>query len=215
MDNNLSYQRRCAVSKAWSKERQQVMNSRGSRNWSQKEQKEIIRTGKCHGYEGQHMLSVKKHPEHAGNEKNIQFLTHDEHLKAHRGNWKNDANGKFNLRTGKVEPFSDGNPNIKYRKLSDPISDQSKKIADGRYQNTVNAKNEKPTGAGEITASKGKLPVRKTTTDSMQIKREKSRELFNYKATVSGQGRPAELSFNKRSSQRSNMKSKGKGQELC
>lgn len=214
MDNNLSYQRRCAVSKAWSKERQQVMNSRGSRNWSQKEQKEILRTGKCHGYEGQHMLSVKEHPEHAGNEKNIQFLTHDEHLKAHRGNWKNDANGKFNLRTGKVEPFSNGNPNIKYRKLSDPISDRSKKIADNQYQNTVNAQKAKLEATGEKTASKGKLPVRKTTSDSAQNKREKSRDMFNSKATASGQGRPAELSYNKRSNQSGNTKSKGKGQGI-
>lgn len=63
MENSISYQRRCAVSKAWSKERKQVLQSRGSRNWSQKEQREIIATGKCHGYEGQHMLSVKSHPE--------------------------------------------------------------------------------------------------------------------------------------------------------
>lgn len=134
MSNNIDYQRRCAVSKAWAKEREQVCKSRGSRNWSQSEQKEIIRTGKCHGYEGQHMLSVKEHPEHAGNEQNIQFLTREEHLKAHNGNWKNDANGKYNLRTGKVEPFADGNPNIRYRQLSDPISDRSKTMANNQYQ---------------------------------------------------------------------------------
>lgn len=102
MENSISYQRRCAVSKAWSKERKQVLQSRGSRNWSQKEQREIIATGKCHGYEGQHMLSVKSHPEHAGNEKNIQFLTHEEHFQAHGGNRKNDANGRFNLKTKKL-----------------------------------------------------------------------------------------------------------------
>ena len=121
-------------SKAWSKERNQVMQSRGSRNWSQKEQREIIETGKCHGYEGQHMLSVKSHPEHAGNEKNIQFLTHEEHFQAHGGNWKNDANGRFNLKTKKVDSFDGELPGINYRKLSDPISDRSKKIANTKYE---------------------------------------------------------------------------------
>lgn len=179
MDNNLSYQRRCAVSKAWAKERQQVLNSHGSRNWSQKEQKEILRTGKCHGYEGQHMLSVKAHPEHAGNEKNIQFLTHDEHFKAHQGNWKNDANGKYNLKTGKVDPFSDGIPSVKYKKLSDPISERSKTIANNRYIRDHSAHQSRSSSSSNM-----KLPVRKTETTKKQNSSARSRALF--KSKVSG-----------------------------
>lgn len=182
MDNNINYQRRCAVSRAWSKERQQVMNSRGSRNWSQNEQKEILRTGKCHGYEGQHMLSVKAHPEHAGNEKNIQFLTHDEHFKAHHGNWKNDANGKYNLKTGKVEPFIDGTPIVKYRKLSDPISERSKTIANNRYQ-----RNQSTRQSSIADSTKTSLPVQKTVTGKKQSSNDKSRTLFNCKASGSHQ----------------------------
>lgn len=139
MDSNINYQRRCAVSKAWSKERNQVMQSYGSRNWSQREQWEIIATGKCHGYEGQHMLSVKSHPEHAGNENNIQFLTHEEHFEAHSGNWKNDANGRYNLRTKKVTSFEGDEPKANYRKLSDPLSDMAKKIANTKYEKRKNS----------------------------------------------------------------------------
>ena len=156
MASSLSYQRKCAVSKAWAKERQQVLNSCGSRNWSQEEQKEILQTGKCHGYEGQHMLSVKAHPEQAGNENNIQFLTRGEHFKAHRGNWKNDANGKYDPKTGEIEPFNDGIPSVKYGKLSDPISERSKTIANNRYQAGQRARQ-----SGTPVSSKPKLPVRK------------------------------------------------------
>ena len=155
------------------------MNSRGSRNWSQKEQREILRTGKCHGYEGQHMLSVKEHPEHAGNEKNIQFLTHEEHFKAHQGNWKNDANGKYNLRTGKVEPFADGTPNIKYRKLSDPISDRSKKVADNRYQQSLDKQTQQAKSVNTMPQNRSRLPVNKTNVVSTENKMSRSRNMFN------------------------------------
>lgn len=206
-NNNLNYQRRCAVSKAWMNERQQVMNSRGSRNWTQKEQKEILKTGKCHGYEGQHMLSVKAHPEHAGNEKNIQFLTHKEHFQAHGGNWKNDANGKYNLRTGKVEAFSNGEPNVKYRKLSDPLSDCSKKIADNQYQKII-AKQKNVSNKSEV---KDKLPVRKSTYNETQNKYASSRELFNSKTSSSKSSKDVRSN---NSGQKSSNVSKGNAQGM-
>lgn len=180
--NNLNYQRRCAVNKAWSNERKQVMQSRGSRNWSQKEQREIIATGKCHGYEGQHMLSVKSHPEHAGNEKNIQFLTHEEHFQAHGGNWKNDANGRFNLKTKKVDSFDGELPEIKYRKLSNPINDRAKKIANTKYEKSkavtkVGSRTEK-----EKNTSCSLIPVKKSNTYSSIDKKAFSRNLFTSRA---------------------------------
>lgn len=207
--NNLDYQRRCAVSRAWSNERRQVMNFRGSRNWSQKEQKEIIATGKCHGYEGQHMLSVKGHPSQAGNERNIQFLTHEEHFRAHGGNWKNDANGRYNLRTGKVEQFENGVPNIKYRKLSDPISERLMKIANHRYQKAINAKRAKRNTANNKMVSKRKLVVHKTTR-SIQDKYAQGRDMFNSKVVASQKGNAAPFQ-NKRTSQNRSTVSKNKG----
>lgn len=181
--NNLEYQRRCAVSKAWLKERQQVMNSCGSRNWTQKEQKEILSTGKCHGYEGQHMLSVKAHPEYAGNEKNIQFLTHAEHFQAHNGNWKNDTNGKYNVHTGKVEPFPDGVPSVRYRKLSDPISDRDRKIAASQYPKMNNMQQDGMESSGDKEPSRSESPVgkSKSVSDKNQSKESQCRNLFNSK----------------------------------
>lgn len=169
---SLDYQRRCAVSKAWSNERKQVLQSRGSRNWSQKEQREILVTGRCHGYEGQHMLSVKAHPEHAGNEKNIQFLTHEEHFQAHDRNWKNDPNGRYNLRTKKVNSYDDGIPKTSYRKLSDPLSDRAKKIANTKYErNNKFSKQQK----------KEYLPVHKTDIPNCIDRKPNSRSIFNNK----------------------------------
>ena len=183
--NNINYQRRCAVNKAWINERQQIMNSRGSRNWTQKEQREILATGKCHGYEGQHMLSVKKHPEHAADENNIQLLTRKEHFQAHGGNWKNDANGRYNLKTGKIEPFVDDIPNIKYKNLSAPLSEHSKMIIDKQYkklnaiqESTIKISNKK-------SYFKDWLPVHKSKCDS-SYKNESTRNFFNHKATSSG-----------------------------
>lgn len=161
------------------------MNSRGSRDWSQKEQIEIIATGKCRGYVGQHMLSVKAHPEQAGNEKNIQFLTPKEHFKAHRGNWKNDANGKLNLRTGKVEPFTNGKPNVRYKKLSDPISGHSKKIADIHYQRVNNGQRKQIDLFESIFDLKKKISLNKSEQYMRKNKEAQSRKLFDSKVSSS------------------------------
>ena len=131
---NTDYLRQKGVSLAWKREREQVLNSRGSRNWTQAEQRQIISTGRCAGIEGQHMMSVKKHPEQADNPNNIQFLTHEEHLKAHGGNYKNDANGRYNRKTGQVEKFTSNDPgNTNYRKLTNPLNDRQKKLAEAKY----------------------------------------------------------------------------------
>jgi len=205
-NNNLNYQRRCAVSKAWSRERSQVLQSRGSRNWSQKEQQEIIATGRCHGYEGQHMLSVKSHPEHAGNEKNIQFLTHEEHFKAHGGNWKNDANGRFNLRTKKVDTSNGELPGINYRKLSDPLSDRSKKIANTKYERNRNISKTRSDIEKAKHPKHSRLPVQKSTPDQSADKKVASRTLFD--SRTNGQSSPK--SRNSQVSHRNSAASKGK-----
>ena len=185
MDNNTDYKRRCAVSKAWANERQQVLNSKGSRNWSQKEQVEIIRTGRCHGYRGHHMLSVKAHPEQAMNENDIQFLTQKEHFKAHGGNWKNDADGRYNLRTGKVKAFDKGKPYVNYRQLSDPISERSRKIANTKYLRSNNTRT-KANNTCNRNSNREPLPVRKSETNFKQMKMEHCKELFN-KSSSSGE----------------------------
>lgn len=194
---NLDCQRRCAVSKAWSRERGLVLQSLGSRNWSPKEQREIIATGKCHGYEGQHMLSVKSHPEHAGNEKNIQFLTHEEHFQAHGGNWKNDTNGHFNLKTKKVDSFNGELPRITYCKLSDPLSDRSKKIADTKFE-----RNRK---SSKLNSEHVDLLVHKDNPNNVADRKATGRNFFN-----SHVNKKSPKSGNFQVSQRNSVLSKGK-----
>lgn len=182
------------------------MQSRGSRNWSQKEQREIIATGKCHGYERQHMLSVKLHPEHAGNEKNIQFLTHEEHFQAHGGNWKNDANGWFNLITQKVDSFDGELSGISYRKLSDPISDRLKKIANTRYERS------KAILKADSKAEKAKhtkrpmMPVKKASLNNSTDKKASSRDMFNSRANGNSGAKNGTTHVSQKSSAKSNSK---------
>ena len=176
--SSVSFQRRCGVAKAWENERKQVMNSHGSRNWTQEEQKQILATGRAAGYEGQHMMSVSKHPEQASNPNNIQFLTHDEHFKAHGGNWKNDANGRYNRKTGQVEKFKGNDPGkTNYRKLTNPLTDRQKKIADNKYQanRTENINHESIPKVQKVKVNK----TESKTNDNSSMN--SKREMFNKK----------------------------------
>lgn len=112
--NQLNYLRSKGVSEAWARERALVSKGRGTRNWSVAEQKELLRTGRVKGYQGHHMKSVSKHPDYAAAPKNIQFLDarkgNNEHLKAHKGNYRNESDGRYNVRTGGFRPMGDGKP---------------------------------------------------------------------------------------------------------
>ena len=131
------------------------------------------------------MLSVKSHPEHAGNEKNIQFLTHEEHFQAHGGNWKNDANGRFNLKTKKVDSFDGELPGINCRKLSDPLSDRSKKIANTKYEKSKAVSKTGSNAERTKQSKRSRLPVKKTSHDSSANKKVASRDLFVSRANGS------------------------------
>ena len=63
-----------------------------SRQWSDDEIEELLLTGKVKGY---HMKSVMGYPKLAGDPTNIQFLTPQEHLMAHGGNWRNLIHGGY------------------------------------------------------------------------------------------------------------------------
>ena len=107
--NQLNYRRSKGVSKAWARERDLVRQGRGTREWSTKQQKELLKTGRVKGYQGHYMKSVSKHPDQADNPKNIQFLCarkgNNEHLKAHRGDYRNESNGRYNPRTDTIRPL--------------------------------------------------------------------------------------------------------------
>lgn len=89
-----------AVLNAWEKEKELVLQGKGTRDWTEKQQKDIIEFGKAYdedgkAFEGHHMMSVEKYPQYQEESKNIQFLTRKEHEAAHNGNFQNPTSGYY------------------------------------------------------------------------------------------------------------------------
>ena len=94
------------LSNAWKEERERVSKGYGTRKWTVDEQKEILQRGAVRGYQGHHMKSVSRHPEHAGNPQNIQFLNQKEHLYgAHGGSYHNSTDGYYDPETRTMKKF--------------------------------------------------------------------------------------------------------------
>lgn len=98
---------------AWNKEQELVQEGKGTREWTPKQQQDILEKGKAYdddgvAFQGQHMKSAEMYPEYQGNPGNIQFLTRAEHLEAHNGNWRNPTNWYFNPVTKEKIDFGDG-----------------------------------------------------------------------------------------------------------
>lgn len=158
-----------AILAAWNKEQELVQDGKGTREWTQKQQQDILDKGKAYdddgiAFQGQHMKSAEKYPEYQGKPDNIQFLTRAEHLEAHGGNWRNPTNWYFNPVTNEKIDFGDGKyipcPVIK---LTEPIviinSSQEKVIdvAEKEAENTIFEKMETPL---ETTKKLAKPPER-------------------------------------------------------
>lgn len=116
-----------AIAQAWEEEKKRVSEGCGTRDWTPEQQKDILERGKAYddsgkAFEGQHMRSAEMHPECQGDPNNIQFLTREEHLEAHDGNWKNPTNWYYDPVTKTKTDFGNG-PIIpcKVIKLSNPI----------------------------------------------------------------------------------------------
>ena len=124
-----------AVRDAWKEEQERVRMGKGTRDWTQEQQKEILELGRAYyhsndpndiydgkAFEGHHMKSVEAYPEFQGDSANIQFLSKPEHIEAHRGDYKNASNWYFDPVTHEFTDFGEG----KYIPctvidLSDPI----------------------------------------------------------------------------------------------
>lgn len=135
-------ERNKAIRLAWEREQELVSEGKGTRDWSQDQQKDILDPDKGKAYdengrafEGQHMKSAVEYPEYQGDPDNIQFLTREEHLEAHNGNWKNPTNWYFNPITKEKVDFGDGSfiP-CEIIQLSEPIA---------KLSLTVETRNEK------------------------------------------------------------------------
>lgn len=123
-------ERNKAIRQAWEREQQLVQECKGTRDWTKKQQQDILdpQKGKAYddqgrAFQGQHMKSAAEYPEYQGNPDNIQFLTRDEHLEAHKGSWQNPTNWYYNPVTKEYINFGDGGiiP-CKIIALNNPIS---------------------------------------------------------------------------------------------
>ncbi len=93
-DPNYTNSRSGGVDLAWEYEKKDVeMGGKGSGNWDKNQRKEILEKGRVRGQEGHHINNVADHPEDQGNPDNIEFLDRKKHLKAHRGNFRNETHG--------------------------------------------------------------------------------------------------------------------------
>ena len=102
-----------AILAAWNKEQELVQEGKGTREWTPKQQQDILEKGKAYdddgvAFQGQHMKSAEMYPEYQGDPGNIQFLTRAEHLEAHNGNWRNPTNWYYNPVTKEKFDFGDG-----------------------------------------------------------------------------------------------------------
>lgn len=103
-----------AVLAAWEREQALVREGKGTRDWTPEQQKDILDPdrGKAYddsgkAFEGQHMKSVEKYPEYQGNPDNIQFLTREEHINAHKGSWQNPTNWYYDPVTKQFFAFGE------------------------------------------------------------------------------------------------------------
>ena len=117
--------RRQAVLGAWKEEKQAVLQGKGSRDWTEEQQKQIIEKGSVHNFEGHHMRSVsygKTQEEQlaiAGDKNNIQFL---EKSKDNNNNTRNQTNGYYDVKTGQTKDFGTKPPQApKKENLTHPI----------------------------------------------------------------------------------------------
>ncbi len=99
-----------AIKEAWIHEQALVAQGKGTRDWTTQQQADILTKGKAfdengRAFQGHHMKNVKDHPEHQGKWENIQFLSRDEHIKAHNNNFRNKTNGMYDHKTGKTQVF--------------------------------------------------------------------------------------------------------------
>ena len=122
-------ERNKAIRLAWEREQKLVSEGKGTRNWSQDQQKDILDPNKGKAYdengrafEGQHMKSAAEYPEYQGDPNNIQFLTREEHLEAHKGSWQNSTNWYYNPETKEFVDFGDNRPiPCEVISLSEPV----------------------------------------------------------------------------------------------
>lgn len=88
--------RQKAVRRAWRQERKLVEAGGGTRHWTKRQREQIIKNGRAKNFEGHHIRSVNGHSKKwTGDPRNIKFVTKREHLREHKGNFRNKTTGKL------------------------------------------------------------------------------------------------------------------------
>lgn len=150
-------ERNKAIRLAWERERELVLQGKGTRDWSLDQQKDILDPDKGKAYdengrafEGQHMKSAAEYPEYQGDPNNIQFLTREEHLAAHKGSWQNPTNWYYNPETKEFVDFGENGPiPCKVISLSEPLQVSIIDRQDGlkepaKMENTLSEQTQSP-----------------------------------------------------------------------
>lgn len=96
--------RQKAVRNAWTQERRLAqVTGQGTRDWRPRQLKALRDHGKVPGYEGHHIRSVNQHTaKWAGDPRNINFVTRQEHLNLHGRDFHNPTTGKLIDRSSMV-----------------------------------------------------------------------------------------------------------------
>ena len=113
-ERRLNHRRSLGVARAWRREKGLVCQGRGTREWAMREQKTLLDEGRIRGYQGHHMKSVAKYPQYADDPNNIQFLRSvpqdNEHLRAHGGDYRNETESMYDVKSGMLLPLPPGSP---------------------------------------------------------------------------------------------------------
>ena len=101
-----------AIRQAWKREKELVLAEKGSRNWTPEQREQLITKGKVYdadgkAFIGQHMKSVSGYPDNQGDADNIQLLSQEEHLEAHKGDWHNITNWYYDPDTKTFYDFDE------------------------------------------------------------------------------------------------------------
>lgn len=159
-----------AIVAAWEKEQELVRQGKGTRDWTAEQQNDILdpERGKAYdadgrAFDGQHMKSVSKYPEYQGNPDNIQFLTRQEHLEAHKGSWQNQTNWYYDPETKQFFEFGENEliP-CKIIELSKPVIPIGNDKTDTASDASDHAEKESPSGADPPTTDSPQ-PISKET----------------------------------------------------
>ena len=117
-----------AIAEAWKREQQLVLEGKGTRDWTEEQQLDIIELGKAFdddgiAFEGQHMKSALAYPDYQGDPNNIQLLSKSEHLAAHKGDFRNPTNWYYDPVSNAFFDFGDAAPTpCKIINLDAPIA---------------------------------------------------------------------------------------------